>query len=254
MFGSNDLDYRKQFSENKNSAKENNRHGYKKAALTSYIKALNVQGDIQFRNAQDERDAAIVCRNIAIIKFNQNKHYEAAIYYQRAITYLDNIKKYGNLLDSDYRELIEHYIGLVDSYRPIQLYPKANEAFAKAIEALHMIQIKTPQENQVIRSASLGDEYVAFFNMIEGSTCTKSYMKSSNHKADLEDFTTRQFDNAMCTITNSFNTKASFGPSTVGMYGTQQQSATQHELLWGKQQPNNTNDDDQQDDIGMKIC
>lgn len=253
MFGSSDLEYRKQFSENKNSGKENNRQGYKSAAVNSYTKALNVQNNIQLRNAQDERDAAIVCKNIAVIKFNQSQYYEAAVYYQHAITYLDNIKKYENLLDSDYRDLINHYIGLVDSYRHIELYPKANEALAKAVEALHMIQSKTPEENQVIQAAIMGDEYVAFYNMIEGRTCTENYMKSDNHKADIADFTARQFDNAMCTITNSFSTKTAFGTATIGMFGTQQQSATQREILWGKQQPNNTNDNDNQPVMGMDI-
>jgi tetratricopeptide (TPR) repeat protein len=249
MFSS--ADYREAFVKYKEEGKKYDDGKSDGTALNHFMAALQTDSLITDRNDNDERAAAFVCTRIAIIYFNLNMYGEAAKYYNSVTLFLNKIKL---LLDKDYRFLIDNYVGLAGASARINRNDDADQAFTKAIESLHKIYSTTPEEKTVIQNAIHGDQYVSFRQLIEKQTGGAKYLKSADYQSYEQKFSDRLNDNGLISQFNAI----SFGTGTIGMFGTQQQSAvTQHELLWGQTpQPNNTNDDNWQnpDDLGMKLC
>lgn len=254
-------------------------------ALKNYLAALDEQTHIIHRLVDDERNAAEVCRFIAIIYFNKKDHTKAAEYYKNATLYINSIEYYESLLDSDYRKLIKNYVDLSDAYRRVNRFDDADKEFSEAIKFLHLIRYHTDEEKAAIQAAKNGDEYRLFRKTVEDKTCKKSYLESDVYKTNQEKFFDKRDENSLIsglnTITflstpkqagasnptNPFNSipfqaptqqqnnPFSFGSSAFGMFGTQQQQPSTTHPLWGqRQQVNNTQNDDPEAGMRMDFC
>lgn len=286
-------------SSNKTNPRDEFHELARKAKLQNTLEACNLALEAYFKiekkNSDDERHVASIRRKMAIIYFNMAEFRNAAENYALAAEnyalaawHLSQIQNYpstffvnNSLTDLDYRKMIRNYVDLSDAYLGLDKKDAADDAFAKAVTALHAIKLKTDAENKVIMAAKK-DDYRSFRQLIEDDTCTKSYLTSKRYETGKETLFERRDENSLVKGINTLfsptpkpvnNSARSNEPvlvqTSIEQYTTQiipdqnrfafgifaAQPRPTVDPLWGaRQQINNTQDDDPQSGLGMELC
>lgn len=145
--------------------------GNRSLAIKHYIKGIDFYSQIVEKNADDHHNLSKAYYFLASTYFNTKQYEQAVTSYSNSINQLMQTK----LNDATYRELIELYIDLADTYGELFNQHAANVVITNAKNAFKLIQVKTDKEQ------ALGDPDVNFlqFHMFYEQKVSQGYYLKS---------------------------------------------------------------------------